>query len=131
MSRQVFINLPVADIKKSRSFFAGLGFAFNEQFSDDSSACMIVSETTFVQLLAREKFQTFTPKPVGDAHKSSEVLLCLSCDSREQLEAMVRKAVAVGGSTFKNAQDHGFMVHHAFQDPDGHIWELIHWTGDA
>lgn len=131
MTRQIFVNLPVADVSRSRAFFAGLGFSFNEQFSDASAACMVVSDTISVQLLATEKFQTFTPKPVFDARKGTETLLCLSCESRAEVDQMVRKAVAGGGSTFQEPVDHGFMYHHAFQDLDGHLWELIHWAGNA
>jgi hypothetical protein len=86
---------------------------------------MIVSEDIFVMLLTHAKFQTFTPKAICDATKSTEVLVCLSCESRAEVDAMVRKAVAAGGTTYNEPQDHGFMYGHGFQDVDGHIWELI------
>ena len=130
MSRQIFVNLPVADLARSIAFFTRLGFTFNEQFTDDSATCMIVSESIFVMLLTRERFQTFTPKPVSDATQSTEVLVCLSLDSREAVDTMVRTALAAGGSPCKPAQDHGFMYGHGFQDPDGHIWELIYMSGE-
>ena len=126
MSTQIFVNLPVADLRQSIAFFTRLGFSFNPQFTDDTATCMIVGDNIFVMLLTRDKFQSFTPKPICDAHDATEVLVCLSRDSREAVDAMVREAVAAGGSTYNDPQDHGFMYGHGFQDPDGHIWELVH-----
>lgn len=126
MVRKVFINLPVADLERSVSFFTQLGFAFDKRFTDDSATCMVVSEQVMVMLLSRERFQRFTPKSICDASKSSEVLICLSLDSRAEVDAMVLKAVAAGGGTYTEPQEHGFMYGHGFQDPDGHIWEVIH-----
>ncbi len=125
MSQQIFVNLPVADLPRSIAFFTALGFTFNPQWTDDTATCMIIGDNIFAMLLVRERFQTFTPKPVADARESTEVLLCLSRDSREAVDAMVRQAVAAGGSTYNQPQDHGFMYGHGFQDPDGHIWELV------
>jgi uncharacterized protein len=130
MARKIFVNLPVADLKKSMNFFQALGFGFNPQFTDDKAACMVVSGDIFVMLLVREYFKTFTPRPVSDANKGTEVLVALSCDSRGDVEEMVRKATAAGGSTFSEAKDHGFMYQHGFQDPDGHLWELV-WMDPA
>jgi predicted lactoylglutathione lyase len=126
MATQIFVNLPVKNLKKSIDFFTALGFKFNRQFTDDTATCMIVSDTIFVMLLTEEKFKTFTPKAICDATKSSEVLVCLSMDSRDKVNEMVSKAVAGGGSTYSDPQDHGFMYGHGFQDLDGHIWELIY-----
>ncbi|MBW8369390.1 MAG: VOC family protein [Thiobacillus sp.] len=126
MSTQIFVNLPVADLQQSIAFFTRLGFSFNPQFTDDTATCMIVGDNIFVMLLTREKFRSFTPKPICNAHDATEVLVCLSRDSREAVDAMVREAVAAGGSTYNDPQDHGFMYGHGFQDPDGHIWELVH-----
>ncbi|MCG3111182.1 MAG: VOC family protein [Candidatus Manganitrophus sp. SB1] len=123
MATKIFVNLPVKDLKKSIDFFTKLGFTFNPQFTDETATCMIVSEENFVMLLTEEKFKSFTPKPVCDATKSTEVLLALSLESRAKVDEIVRKAVAAGGTTYKEPQDHGFMYAHGFQDPDGHIWE--------
>ena len=126
MARKMFVNLPVKDLKKSIGFFTKLGFTFNPQFSDETATCMIVSEDIFVMLLTHDKFKSFTPKAICDATKSTEVLVCLSCESRENVDDMVRKAVDAGGTTYNQPQDHGFMYGHGFQDLDGHIWELIY-----
>ena len=126
MVTQIFVNLPVQDLKKSMEFFGKLGFRFNPQFTDETATCMIVSEDIFVMLLTHEKFKLFTPKDICDARKSTEVLVCLSLESRDQVDAMVRKAVGAGGTIYNDPQDHGFMYGHGFQDLDGHIWELIY-----
>lgn len=126
MNKQIFVNLPVKDLNRAKAFFGELGFSFNPQFTDDKAACMIVSDDIYVMLLVEEFFKTFTPKAVADASKVTEVLVCLSCESRNELETMVRKAVASGGRIPREPQDHGFMYQHAFEDPDGHIWELVH-----
>jgi uncharacterized protein len=125
MATKIFVNLPVQDLNRSVEFFTQLGYSFNPQFTDETATCMIVSDDIFVMLLTHEKFKSFTPKAIADATTSTEVLLCLSCDSREQVDQMVRKAVAAGGSTYNEAQDHGFMYAHGFQDLDGHIWEVM------
>ena len=130
MSRKIFVNLPVKDLNKSKQFFSKLGFSFNAQFTDDTAACMVVSDDIYAMLLTHAKFKEFTPLPVGDATKSSEVLVCLSCESRAEVDDVVRKAVAAGGRTFKEPMDYGFMYAQSFQDPDGHIWELI-WMDPA
>ena len=125
--QQIYINLPVKDVERSKTFFAALGFGFNPQFSNDDAACMIVSnDHIYVMLLAEPFFQTFITKKIADARTSTEVLLCLSSDSRAAVDDMVARAVAAGGSVPREAQDHGFMYQHAFEDPDGHIWELAY-----
>ncbi|MFN6558659.1 MAG: VOC family protein [Nostoc sp. ChiSLP01] len=126
MTTQIFVNLPVKNLNQSIEFFTQLGYKFNSQFTDETATCMIVSENIFVMLLTNEKFKTFTPKEICDATKSTEVLVCLSCDSREQVDEMIRLAVAAGGTTYNQPQDHGFMYAHGFADLDGHIWELIY-----
>jgi predicted lactoylglutathione lyase len=131
MATKIFVNLPVKDLNKSMEFFTKLDFTFNPQFTDETAACMIVSEDIFVMLLTRDKFKTFTPKPIWDATKSTEVLVCLSWESREKVDEMVRKAVAAGGTTYNEPQDHGFMYGHGFQDLDGHIWELFYMEPSA
>jgi predicted lactoylglutathione lyase len=124
-ARKIFVNLPVKDLSNAKDFFAQLGYGFNVQFTDETAACMIVSEDIYVMLLTHAKFKEFTPKAICDANKSSEVLVCLSCESRAQVDEQVRKAVAAGGTTYGAAKDHGFMYGHGFQDLDGHIWELM------
>ena len=124
MTQKIFVNLPVRDLRKSMDFFGKLGFTFNPQFTDETAACMIISEDIFVMLLIENKFKTFTPKQIYDATKSTEVLVCLSSATRDEVNEMVRKAVGAGGTTYKEPEDHGFMYGHGFQDLDGHIWEV-------
>lgn len=126
MPRQIFVNLPVADLNATVEFFKALGFKFDPQFTDETATCMIVGDGMFVMLLTRERFKDFTPKPVADARQTSEVLVCLSLESREEVDTMVKQAVDAGGSTYKEPEDHGFMYGHGFQDLDGHIWELVY-----
>jgi uncharacterized protein len=131
MATKIFVNLPVKDLKKSMEFFTKLDFTFNAQFTDETAACMVVSEDIYVMLLTHDKFKTFTPNAICDATKSTEVLVCLSCESREHVNDMVRKAVGGGGTTYNDPQDHGFMYGHGFQDLDGHIWEVIYMEPSA
>ena len=131
MATKIFVNLPVKDLKKSIEFFTKLDFTFNAQFTDETATCMMVSEDIFVMLLTHDKFKTFTPKAICDATKSTEVLVCLSAESRDNVNAMVGKAVAAGGTTYNAPQDHGFMYGHGFQDLDGHIWELFYMEPSA
>jgi predicted lactoylglutathione lyase len=131
MSTLIFVNLPVKNLTQSIAFFTQLGYTFNPQFTDETATCMVVSDTIFVMLLTEAKFKSFTPKPVCDATQSTEVLICLSCQSRAEVDERVRTAVAAGGSTFNEAQDHGFMYAHSFQDLDGHIWELVYMEPQA
>lgn len=131
MATQIFVNLPVKNLDRSIEFFSRLGFTFNPQFTDETATCMIVSEDIFVMLLTEAKFEAFTPNPICDARKSTEVLVCLALESRERVDDMVRKAVTAGGNTYKEPQDHGFMYGHGFQDLDGHIWELIYMEPNA
>jgi uncharacterized protein len=125
MTRQIFVNLPVKDLNKSVDFFTKLGYTFNPQFTDENATCMIVSEDIFVMLLVEKFFKTFTPKEICDTTKSAEVLIALSFDSRAEVDAIVSKAIAGGGTTYKEPQDLGFMYQHGFQDLDGHIWEIF------
>ncbi|MGZ5272021.1 MAG: VOC family protein [Ramlibacter sp.] len=125
MARKIFVNLPIKDMERSKAFFAALGFSFNPQFTNDQGACMVISEDIYAMLLVEPFFQGFTKKPIADASKSTEVLVCLSCDSRAEVDALVRKALAAGGKAPNAPQDHGFMYGHGFEDPDGHLWELM------
>lgn len=130
MARKIFVNLPIKDMKRSQAFFRALGFDFNPQFTNEQGACMVVSEDIFVMLLVEPFFQGFTKKPIADAKKTTEVLTCLSCDSRDEVDALVKKALAAGGTAPNAAQDHGFMYSHGFEDLDGHVWELV-WMDPA
>lgn len=125
MATKIFVNLPVKSLQKSVDFFTQLGFSFDPQCTDETATGMIVSEDIFVMLLTCGKFKTFTPNPICDATKNTEVLVCLSAESREAVDEMVHKAVAAGGATFKEPQDYGVMYGHGFQDLDGHIWEIM------
>lgn len=132
MPRQIFVNLPIKDMARSRTFFESLGFAFNPQFTNEQGACMVVSENhSYVMLLVEPFFQTFTRKPVADATRATEVLVCLSCGSRAEVDALVRKALAAGGTVPNPPQDHGFMYGHGFTDLDGHVWELMYMDVSA
>lgn len=126
MKRQIYVNLPIKDMARSQAFFRSLGFDFNPQFSNEQGACMVVAEDIYVMLLVEPFFQTFTKKPVADARQSTEVLVCLSCASRAEVDEMVAKARAAGGTVPRAPQDHGFMYGHGFEDPDGHVWELVY-----
>jgi uncharacterized protein len=125
MARKIFVNLPIKNMEKSKAFFGALGFGFNPQFTNEQGACMVVAEDIFVMLLIESFFQTFIKKPISDAKKATEVLVCLSCESRAEVDAMVKKALAAGGTAPNAPQDHGFMYAHGFEDVDGHIWELV------
>ncbi|MEN9403070.1 MAG: hypothetical protein RL091_1773 [Verrucomicrobiota bacterium] len=126
MKRQIFLNLPVADLPRSMAFFKALGFAHNPQFTDDTAACIVISETNYVMLLTRPKFRQFTPKAVCDTSQAVEVLISLSCASRQEVDDLVARALAAGGSTYDQPEDLGFMYSHSFVDPDGHGWGVLH-----
>ena len=125
MATQIFVNLPVKDLGKTKTFFAALGYTFNPQFTDDNAACMVISDTIFAMLLVEPFFKGFIDKELVDATKSTEVLIALSADSRADVDALVNKAVAAGGTEPRGAQDHGFMYTRTFNDLDGHIWEIV------
>ena len=123
--RKIFVNLPVKDLEKSKRFYEAIGFKNNPQFTDNTAACMVVSEEIYVMILTHEKFKGFTPKQIADSTKSSEVLNALSYDSRDEVNDVVAKATAAGGTKYAEPKDHEFMYQHGFQDPDGHIWEVF------
>ena len=126
MSRQIFVNLPIKNMERSQAFFKSLGFSFNPQFTNEQGACMVITENhNYAMLLVEPFFQTFTRKPIADATQTTEVLICLSCESRAEVDAMVRNAIAAGGTSPNAPQDHGFMYGHGFTDLDGHVWELM------
>ena len=126
MAKQIFINLPVKNLKKSTTFFEKLGFTFNMQFTDDKAACMIIGENIYAMLLLEKFFKTFTNKEIADAKKTTEVLIAIDAESRQSVDEMIRKAVEAGGSTYRNPQDNGWMYGHSFADLDGHQWEVLY-----
>jgi len=132
MHKQIYVNLPVADLPRSRAFFESLGLHFEPKFSNDQGACLVIQEGSIhAMLLTSDFFKTFTSKPIADATRSTEVLVCLSCESRAEVDALVQKALAAGGTAPRAPQDHGFMYGHGFEDLDGHIWELVYMDPNA
>lgn len=132
MSRQVFINLPIKDMARSQAFFKSLGFEFNPQFTNEQGACMIISKDhSYAMLLVEPFFQGFTKKTIADATKTTEVLIALSCESRQEVDEFVSKALAAGGTAPNPKQDHGFMYSHGFTDLDGHTWEVFWMDSSA
>ena len=124
MSKMIFINLPVADLKTSMAFYEALGFRKNPQFSDETAACMVWSETIHAMLLTHEKWRTFTTRPIPAAD-SSEVMLALSCETQEEVDKLNAAAAKHGGTADINPkQDLGFMYSRSIADLDGHVWEL-------
>jgi uncharacterized protein len=130
MLRQIFVNLPIKDMERSQAFFKALGLSFNPRFTNDKGACLEIAENIYAMLLVEPFFQGFTQLPISDAKKQTEVLIALSCDSREEVTGLVAKAVAAGATTPNAPQDHGFMLQHGFADLDGHQWEVF-WMDEA
>lgn len=130
MSRSIFLNLSVKDLDRSTAFFAKLGFSINRRFSDENVSCVVISNEIYVMLLIEPFFATFTQKPIVDALRSTEVIIGLSADSREQVDAMVDDAIAAGGQPSGDAVDHGDVYGRSFQDVDGHLWEVM-WMDPA
>lgn len=124
--RMIFVNLPVRDLPASKRFFAALGFSFNEQFTDDTAACMVVDANIFVMLLTHARFRDFINGEISDATTDTEVLTALSTDSRAEVDDMLARALAAGAKPWKPIMDMGFMYGCSFQDLDGHVWEIIH-----
>ncbi|MFC9844555.1 VOC family protein [Streptomyces sp. NPDC060223] len=128
--QMIFVNLAVADVDTSKKFFTELGYAINPQFSTDDCACVVISDTIIAMMLSKQRYADFTKKQIADSTKTSEVLLCLSAESREKVDELVDNAIAAGGSASGETQDHGFMYGRAFDDPDGHTWEVM-WMDPA
>lgn len=124
-SRKLFVNLPVRDLDKSMAFFAALGFTFNPQFTDEKAACMVFSDDAYAMLLKESFFQTFTKRAVADARKQTEGIFALSCASREEVDDLLKKAMAAGATPAMPSQDHGFMYSNSFYDLDDHHWEVL------
>lgn len=128
MKRQIFINLPVADVPRTVVFWKALGFSHNPRFTDDEAACIVISEEIFYMALSHAKWRSFTTKAICDTASAAEVSLCLSCGSRAEVDDLIARAVAAGGSKEPEPTDHGFMYLQGFDDPDGHHWELVHMS---
>ena len=126
MAKQIFVNLPVKDLNKTIEFFTKLGFKFNPQFTDENATCMIIGENIFAMLLVEKFFKSFIKKEICDAKKSTEVLLALHVDGKNQVDEMIAKAIKAGGAEPRQAQDHGWMYGRSFEDINGHIWEVFH-----
>jgi len=124
MAKQIFVNIPVKDLNIAIEFYSHLGFIFNPQFTDENATCMIVSEDIMIMLLKEEFFKTFTPKPIANAKQSTEVIICISAERREEVDKFVRLAIEAGGKALMPKQDHGWMYGHGFEDLDGHMWEI-------
>lgn len=130
MSTMIFVNLPVADLPRSMRFFETLGYTFNRQFTDDTAACLVISDTIHAMLLTHDKFKQFTDKAIADGHTSKEVLIALSAESRAAVDGLVDTAVKAGAREPRPAADYGFMYYRAFDDLDGHTWEIM-WMDPA
>ncbi|SEW29904.1 hypothetical protein SAMN04488515_2118 [Cognatiyoonia koreensis] len=124
MTKMIFVNLPVSDVKRSRAFYTALGFTVNEEFSDDTTACIVVSEHIYIMILEHARFKDFAPRPVAETQKVTGSLFALTCESREAVDTMLSAALAHGGTDNKKPQDiEGFMYGQSFSDPDGHVFE--------
>jgi predicted lactoylglutathione lyase len=130
MTRNIFVNLPVQDLERSKAFFTALGFRINPQFTGETAACVVISDTIYAMLLVHAHFSQFTPKPIADATTSTEVLVALSCASADEVRSLCTTAFAHGARRIREPQDLGFMFQWAFEDLDGHIWELF-WMDPA
>lgn len=126
MATKIFINLAVKDLEKSKDFFSKLGYTFNQQFTDEKAASLVISEDIYAMLITEPFFKTFIPnKEIADTGKTKEVLVALSTDSKQQVDYLADKAIAAGGKKFREPEDHGFMYARSFEDLDGHVWELV------
>jgi predicted lactoylglutathione lyase len=126
MATRIFVNLPVKDLEKTKEFFSKLGYSFNQQFTNEKAASLVISEDIYAMLLTEPFFKTFIPnRDIADSGKTKEVLIALSVDSREQVDEMLNKVIAAGGKQFRDPEDHGFMYARSFEDLDGHVWEVV------
>jgi len=126
MAKKIFINLPVADLKKAMAFYTAIGFTNNPQFTDETAACMVLTEEIFVMLLTKKKFNEFTKKEIGNTVKTASVINSLSVDSNDEVNTMIEKALKAGGKEPNEAKDYGFMQQRSFEDLDGHLWEVLY-----
>jgi predicted lactoylglutathione lyase len=125
MATMIFVNLPVKDLERSKKFFTALGYSFNPQFTDEKAGCLVISDTIYAMLLTESYFKSFTKKDVPDTGKTSEVIVALSADSKQQVDELVDKALASGGQPSVDTNDQGFIYERTFQDPDGHLWSVV------
>ena len=125
MATKIFVNLPVEDLEKSKAFFAKLGYWFNPQFTDETAACMVITDDIYTMLLTKAKFKEFTRKAIADATQTTEVLTCLSVDSKTKVDEMLDAALEAGATEARDPMEYGFMYGRSFNDLDGHIWEII------
>jgi len=125
MPTKIFVNLPVKEVKRSRAFFGQLGWTFNEQFSNENTACMVISDDIYAMLIEHARFKDFTPKAIADATRTTEMLLAISCENKAQVIERADKALAAGATETRPPEDHGFMYGRSFNDLDGHVWELF------
>ena len=125
MTRKLFVNIPVRDLQKSMDFFSILGFTFNKQFTDEKAACMVVNEDAYFMLLTEPFFRTFTKRQQADTSRETESMFALSCESRQEVDDIVRRAIDAGGTHAMDPIDHGFMYGWSFYDLDGHHWEVL------
>lgn len=131
MATKIFVNLPVKDLNKSKEFYTKIGFSINPQFTDETAACVVITEDIYAMILTHAKFKEFTPKEIADSTKTSEVLTCLSFESKERVNEVVDNALQAGGTEARAPMDYGFMFGRSFNDPDGHIWEAIWMSPSA
>jgi predicted lactoylglutathione lyase len=124
MINKIFVNLPVQDLQRSKAFFSSLGFSFNKQFSDENAACLVISHEIYAMLLVRKFFKTFIKKEIADSTKSTEAILSLACESREEVDGLMAKALVAGAKEYRAAEDQGWMYGRSFEDLDGHLWEV-------
>jgi predicted lactoylglutathione lyase len=128
MHKQIFVNLPVRDLAKSRAFYERLGYSFNPEYSNDKGACMLLGENLHVMLLTREFFGSFIERPVGDTSQQVSAIVCVNLDTKAKVDDLVARAVAGGAIPSAKPQDHGFMYEHGYYDLDGHAWSLVHFA---
>lgn len=133
MATQIFVNLAVKDLNKSMNFFKQLGYSFNMKFTDANAACLVISDTIYAMLITEQKFIGFLPKgkETADAKKTTEVLLALSCESKDEVNKLADAALKAGGTEARPPEDHGFMFARSFNDPDGHVWEVFWMNPDG
>jgi len=128
--QMIFVNLAVNDLAASKKFFTEIGYTINPAFSDENGASVVISDSIVAMLLSKQRYADFTKKEIADPTRTSEVILCLSAESREKVDELVDRALAAGGSASGEPQDHGFMYGRGFDDPDGHTWEVV-WMDPA
>lgn len=131
MSTKIFVNLPVKDLDRSKDFYTKIGYSIDPQFTDENAACVVISDDIYAMLLVEPFFQTFTKKEIADATQATEAILALGVESRQQVDELVDRALAAGGSPANEPVDQGFMYLRSFNDPDGHLWEVAYMDMSA